>query len=66
MAIVETPPCKWIPPACNDREYPKRPITAKKTEGSEKEPEYRKPHRFPWAKVKKVPPCKNIPPIEEP
>lgn len=66
MAIVETPPCKWTPPVCNDKEYPKRPITAKKTEGSEKEPECRKPHQLPWAKVKKVPPCKNIPPIEEP
>lgn len=66
MAIVETPPCKWTPPVCNDKEYPERPITAKKTEGSEKEPEYRKPLQLSWANVKKVQPCKNIPPIEEP
>lgn len=66
MAIVETPPCKWTPPICNDNEHPERPIREKKTEGNEKEPEYRKLHQLPWARIKKAPPCKYIPPIEEP
>lgn len=66
MAIVETPPCKWTPPVCNDNEYSERPIRAKKIEGNKKELEYQKLHQLPWARVKNFPPCKHIPPIEEP
>ena len=40
MAIVETPPCKWTPPVCNDREYPKRPIREERREKSQKTGNY--------------------------
>lgn len=104
MAIVETPPCKWTPPVCNDsvnlhspssdvdgvsnspytsnnlrtdgqpeagrglppiddREYPERPIREK---GTKKVFKYKKLYQLPWARIKKAPPCKYIPPIEEP
>ena len=63
MAIVETPPCKWTPPVCNDKEYPERPI---KEKGTKKVFKYKKLYQLPWARIKKAPPCKHIPPIEEP